>query len=41
MKIFLTDRQKWILITKTEAKRLINSGLERFTRENIQPYLSY
>ena len=41
MKIFLTDCQKWVLVTQEEAKRIINANLEEYTKLTIQPYLLY
>lgn len=43
MKIYLVDKQKWILVTKEEMKRIINSNIkpENFTSSSIQQFLIF
>jgi hypothetical protein len=41
MAIYLTDKQKWFLLSKEEARRILAANLPYFTRSNIQPYLLY
>ena len=41
MAIYLTDKKKWFLLSKEEARRIIDANLPYYTRDNIQPYLLY
>jgi len=41
MTIYLIDRQKWFLLSKEEARRILAANLPYYTRKNIQPYLLY
>jgi len=41
MLIFLEDIQKWILVTKEEARSILNAQLDKLTKLTIQPYLIY